>query len=708
MGWREELQSIVKDSKLSVHRLKSLSTSLVDHCKQNEKVTYFIDYYIKSIESTIRYCQNEHILNALYAVDLFMKDLSHSKNGYVQYIYLSTLKVLSELILIFLLFGYSDTIDKFKDKVTEFLELHEKKIMTMIPEEQCPKFIKLLEIWSNKEYYDQTLIRQWLNRMKREMAMAMMDDDKQSTSSIITTTSTSSTSSNDKLLSKRKHDLLDDAMGILMDIDSDFVNNIGNGYTTTKRNSSSDEDDGMHIDKKKKMFSFNIAMLPKVSLLDLPNELLFNIISNLGIPDLIRTSYVSRFLNRFIVYCPFWKDMSFEFVNNFSEFQVGRILTSHGSQVTTLNFNFSWVVNRDVIRKLAAHCTTLTSLSLEKCSLEERDIKLALSAPSLKHLNIAQNNNLGPNLMVDILSRNLERVSVACSHQLIYGLLGLSIYKKIKPSLKHLNIDCYCKNIIHQENYQTAIQDLVETNCNTLEKLIVHQYLNNVQIPPNSILRVKALNLWTIVKTNDIVSLRDKLKSISLKSLNKRYLNGNTALFKASEDSKIYIVSLLLEAGANSEINNFYGLSPILASPNVQTAKIWIRHGIQPPSQYEKDFLLAVPILEKYFQFLRPSKDNLHPTIVQPAANEEFNTLLKVLAGIREGQSSEILQQIKILVSSFLKSPLFFKNFLQTHRNSRSIVACTIGDDDFFHSAIMPHLKVFQQKRVLLDILETL
>ncbi|EFA78633.1 hypothetical protein PPL_08088 [Heterostelium album PN500] len=683
MGWRDELTVLIRSESITVSKIRSLTQSLLSNVQKNVNVcqccfvfkglaqkTYqpinVLSHFF-SIDETLHQCKPFQILNCLYIIDAILRDVSHIQNQimYVNYYYYRLLKDSLEFDLTCsnnnnLSYHniYNKRFKTFSDSFFSTLLYYEKKIIETIPE-------------------------QYIMEMETESIPIVVDKQYLSRGDSLVSSQ----------LQKRKLELIENSLDILMPETSGEVD--GNDHSHQSFNNgitSNHNDSGSTISNS----VFSIGMLSSGS------EVLKKLKSHHNSTTSNHQSSLSTTATTSVratgENCTFWRELSFNNVKNFSNNHLYRIIQSYGSQIVKLDLSFCNYVDKRAVNMIVTYCQSIQTLSLCKCPLGDEDLAQFLKyLGNLKNLNVSQSSYSNRMLVKLFGYQGLKKLNIACSHGLLDGLF-LKPCLKVADSLECLNIDCYCSTFIGF-GVAGAVQEFL-TNNNTLKTVKLHHMLIIDNYPSN--IAVRTTNLWKFVKFNDCASTKEILTNISSKQLNKRYYNGCTSIFLASEEGKLEQLKLLIAKGADHTICNYHGISPIMASRNIQTAKLWIEKKVEPTNKTEKDFLSVISVLEKYYKYLKPNISD-HPSIDE-VKGEELEILLTVINTNSAG--GEVVELTKILTASFLKIPSLLKRILENSKSNRkSLIYSTIGDDDFFCRHIQQKLKKSQQQSVLLDLL---
>jgi len=587
------------------------------------------------------------------------------------------------------------------------LENNEKKILETTPEDHCKKLIKLLNVWIIRNDFDILLIKRWTNRIVDDLNLNIDDvltnkEEKQTTT---TTTgrdrnnNNNNNNSNDNNINNKNNDrkrkLGDGNFDINSVLDPDYKYN----------KISTDDNNAMTITTVKQIIDtsnqFEI----------LPNEMIYTIISYLDFLDLIRVSFVSKTFYNF-VFSHVWKKLSFE-NQVISSFHLRKIVYTF-SYVTHINLAFCLYVDNEAILTISKYCHRLETIILSGCKIDQDPlIDLVSHSPSLKYFNISQNpSSLSKNLLRELFKKvYLRKLNISCCHSLIFLLLQS---KKIPKSLKTINIDCYCGHFnANLYQYKFGLETFLEKHKSIVKKIRI---IENIDII--SSVRLIDTNIWKKTLLGDEQFTRNLILTEKHSSINERCLLGQTPLHVASSNGKVKIIDILLENGADYKILDLYGQSPLLVSKTIFIAQKLIDQGVRAITEFEKSFSSVIPIISKYFDFLRPvktiSKTEYHPTesIPQSPLEDELLVLLEYISKVyrlSRISSPEIFQQTQIILSLLLKNNDFFKLFLQNSKNNHTrmhLLSRSLRNDTFFEEMVMPYLTKTQQKRVLLSLLE--
>ncbi|KAF2072724.1 hypothetical protein CYY_005965 [Polysphondylium violaceum] len=572
----------------------------------------------------------------------------------------------------------NDILQIFYNPLQSVLENNEKKILETTPEDHCKKLIKLLNVWIVRNDFDILLIKRWTNRIVDDLNINIDDvltgkEDKSSSSMTTTTITTTTTSSmqNDK---KRK-------IGDHHNFDINSV--LDPNYKHHKGSLASSSD---HL---------ATTMVPASLLVNhsnqfeiLPNEMVYTIISYLDFLDLIRVSFVSRSFYNF-VFSHVWKKLSFE-NQVISSFHLRKIVHTF-SYVTHINLAFCLYVDNEAILTLSKYCHQLETIILSGCKIDQDPlVELVSQSPFLKYLNISQNPSSfsSKTLFRHLFKRiYLRKLNISCCHSLIFLLLQA---KKIPKSLKSINIDCYCGHFnSNLFQYKFGLETFLEKHKSTVKKMRIIEKIDII-----SSVTLIDTNIWKKTLIGDELFTKNLILTEKHSSINERCLLGQTPLHVASSNGKISLIDILLEGGANYKILDLYGQSPLMVSKTIFIAQKLLEKGVRAITEFEKSFSNVIPIIVKYFNFLRPvhmlnKSTEYHPTeaIPQDPLEEELLILLEYVSKVYKLSrisSPEIFQQSQIILSLLLKNMDFFKLNTAYRKMSQDLIWSIIKKNNAF------------------------
>ncbi|KYR01564.1 cyclin-like F-box containing protein [Tieghemostelium lacteum] len=679
--WKNHLYSSISQKKVSVKLVHYLSDSLIKVILRDRNE---ITYYLRILDEALRNCRKDQILLILYVIDGVFRSLH---------------KVIPTESDLFKFISSS-----FQENV---LVRNEKKIIETVPEEDCVNVLKLLTIWIDRNDFTLIFLKGWSNRLVEDLNL--MDNDVNNTSTAITIDKPMTTHSNTTTTTTTTKT-------------SETTNSVGNSKKRTLE----------YIDKIQNNYESSLKMAKKTAVRveffnELPNEMIYTILKFLGILDLIKLNKVSKFFRDIVNSWPFFKKISFE------EQPTINILYLHGifrhyQNITHINLSYCVGASDSVIYTISQYNPHLEVIIIPGLSFSSPQPleNLIWRSNNLRILNISQIQHLSNTLFKCIKSKpKLEKLNISCCHSLI--LLMLQCNTNIPASLVHLNIDCYCKTF-DSYSYNIALMGFL----NRLNKACGLKRIEVMDVDTNivkSTIELVTNNMWKMASIANNMAIDNLLLTEKKSTLNRRYLNGTTAIYQASKQGHYITVELLLRTGlVDYRIPDAQGCTPLIVSKNLATARMWsnvlgdkllnisdsqhvVNRGgvrgevkVSDVDKLNQLFVSVVQIIYKYIDFLKP----LNNTFPKNPMGKEIDEILDFHIRFPKHlvPQNEIYRQSILILSSLLKDISFLREtYIPESKDNyyrMSLINQTIRDDIYFDQLVLTKQ---QQKSILLSLL---